>query len=166
MPHAVELLGSASTISSTTLVNDLLKRLDTLLASTVLSLASLLPGPAGYAGAAGAIAFDASWRYWIGVILSGLSMIPVAGYLPAVVKVAILLLLVDRQLGKIEAFLPTIQESPELLARIHEVLGRYAGKLVKFRLAGSVRSKVQRILEQTATRGSETASVDGTKTSD
>ncbi|HEY4597749.1 MAG TPA: hypothetical protein VIJ02_15220, partial [Thermoanaerobaculia bacterium] len=66
----------------------ILRDLDGLLASTVLGLAALIPGPAGVSAAAAAMVFDLSRRYWIGALLSGLSMIPLVGYAPAAAKVA------------------------------------------------------------------------------
>ena len=77
-------------------IEHILHDLDPLMIAIGLALASLAPGPAGEAGAVAAIVFDVKCRRWGGVILSAASMIPVVGYVPAIVKVALLVFLLNR----------------------------------------------------------------------
>lgn len=128
-------------------VQRILRDLDGLVASTILGLAALIPGPAGVSAAAGAMVLDLSRRYWIGALLSGLSMIPLVGYAPAAAKVARNVGLVSAQLGEIEALLPSIARSPALLAQVQRVVGKYAGRLDRFPLAASISTRARRIME-------------------
>jgi hypothetical protein len=143
----IELLGCPAPNSLEGRVQVILRDLDGLLASTVLGLAALLPGPVGVSAAAGAMVFDLSRRYWIGALLSGLSMIPLVGYAPAAAKVAWNVGRVNGQLGKIEVLLPSIAQSPALLAEVQRVVGKYADRLVRFPPAASISRRAQRIMK-------------------
>ena len=112
--------------------------LDGMLASTVLSCASMLPGPAGISAAMATVTFDVTHRYWVGALLSGLSLIPLAGYLPGAMKIAWNVSLLSRKLDEIEILLPEIEQRPELLTKVQEVVGKYSGKLQKVRVAGKL----------------------------
>jgi hypothetical protein len=138
-------------------VQRILRDLDGLLASTVLGLAALIPGPAGVSAGAVAMVFDLSRHYWISALLSGLSMIPLVGYAPAVAKVARNVVLVGTKLGEIEALLPFIAQSPALLLQVQSVVGKYAGKLLRFPLVASISTRAQRIMETQAVSFNEGA---------
>lgn len=127
-----------------------LQVLDGMFASTVLSLASMMPGPAGISGAVAAAAFDVAHRYWVGALLSGFSMIPLVGYLPGALKIAWNVRLISKGLGKIETMLPEIEQQPQLLARVQEIVGKYSGKLLKVRIAAPISTKVDRIMNAKA----------------
>jgi hypothetical protein len=127
-----------------------LKKLDGLLASTVLSCASLVPGPAGIAAATAAVGFDVSRKHWVGATLSGLSMIPLAGYIPGVLKVVWNVIFLNAQLAIIESSLPAIIKSPALLAEVQEAVGKYAGKIFDSRLTATISSKLKTIMEARA----------------
>lgn len=127
--------------------DQLLTDFDNLLVSTLLSCASLLPGPAGIAAATGAVGFDLTKRYWIGALLSGLSMIPLAGYVPAAAKVAWYVSLINKQLDAIEALLPELRPWPELIDRAKSSVGKYTSKLLQFKLTASVCVRLKNILD-------------------
>jgi hypothetical protein len=101
--------------------------------------------------------FDLSRCYWISALLSGLSMIPLVGYAPAVAKVARNVVLVGAKLGEIEALLPFIAQSPALLSQVQSVVGKYAGKLLRFSLVASISTRAQRIMETQAVSSNEGA---------
>ncbi len=130
-------------------VEEFLLRFDSLLKDAALSSASLLPGPAGVAAAGGAVAFDVSKRWWFAALLSGLSMIPLAGYLPAVAKVGWNAALVDRELRKIETALLEHEVSAVTAARIHQAVARYLGPLTRRAGAMPILARAKRILERT-----------------
>jgi hypothetical protein len=120
--------------------------LDPLLIATALAVASLTPGPAGEAGAVAAIAYDIKQKRWYGVALSGASMIPVFGYIPAFVKVGLLIFLVNRRLKTLEAILPEIQGSPEASLMVESVLGKYYRKLPDIWITRPLRKRLGRIM--------------------
>jgi hypothetical protein len=128
----------------------LLQVLDGMFASTVLSIASMMPGPAGISGAVVAVAFDAAHRYWVGTLLSALSTIPLAGYVPGALKIVWNVRSLNRKLDQIEALLPEIERLPQLLSRVQEVVGKYSGKLLKVRMAARLSAKAERIMNAKA----------------
>lgn len=131
-------------------IEGVLQVLDGMFASTVLSIASMMPGPAGISAAVAAAAFDVAHRYWVGALLSGLSMIPLVGYFPGALKIAWNVRLISKGLGKIETMLPEVEQQPQLLARIQEIVGKYSGKLLKVRIAARLSAKVERIMSAKA----------------
>jgi len=120
--------------------------LDPLVIALGLSLASLAPGFAGEAGAVAAIAFDVKCKRWYGVILSSASMIPIIGYLPAVVKVGLLVVLLNRQLMLVEAALPELQKTPEVARKALEVLEKYKRNVPKWKITRGLRQRLERIM--------------------
>ena len=127
--------------------DQIVKDFDHLLLSTLLSCASLLPGPPGIAAATGAVGFDISKRYWLGALLSALSMIPLAGYLPAAGKVVWCVFLVNKKLDVIEALLPELRPWPELMGKVKLSVGKYTSKLLDLRLLAPVCVRLKNILD-------------------
>jgi hypothetical protein len=129
----------------------LLKNFDSLLVSTLFGCASLLPGPAGIAAATGAVGFDLSKRYWVGALLSGLSMIPLAGYLPGAAKVVWCVSLINKQLDAIEELLPELRPWPELIDRVKSSVGKFTSKLTEFKLTAPLCVRLKNILDYPTT---------------
>lgn len=125
---------------------EILTDLDRLMIAIGLALAASVPGPAGEAGAVAAISFDVSQRRWYGVALSAASMIPVIGYLPAVFKVALLLSILGRRLKAIEERLPELHQSPEDVAYLRDVFGKYYRRLPKMSITRSLRGRLAAIM--------------------
>jgi hypothetical protein len=124
-----------------------LKKLDALFTSTVMSVASMIPGFAGIAAAGATVGFDLSKRFWIGAILSGSSMIPLVGYLPGGVKIAWNIKRIDRELQRIEGFLPEIEECPSLLSKVGKETSKYYEGIRRIPFAKPLSSKLLRIIE-------------------
>jgi hypothetical protein len=76
----------------------------------------MVPTMPGVIAACGALAYDFSHRLWFGGILSGLSMIPVVGYLPGAGKIAWNLRLLDAELRTIEGIFRTFRGRLNLLS--------------------------------------------------
>jgi hypothetical protein len=127
-------------------VEQILQDLDPQMIAIGLALASLAPGPAGEAGAVAAIAFDVKRRRWDGVILSAASMVPLVGYLPALVKVTLLIFLLNRRLRRVEAALSELQQSPASVQKIREVFGKYRRGIPKWRITRGMRDRLDKIV--------------------
>jgi len=78
--------------------------------------------------------------------LSATSMVPVFGYLPAFVKVGLLLFLLSHRLKALEARLPEIHTSPEALLMVESALGKYYRKLPDVWLTRSLRKRLEMIM--------------------
>lgn len=127
-------------------IEHILHDLDPLMIAIGLALASLAPGPAGEAGAVAAIVFDVKCRRWGGVILSAASMIPVVGYVPAIVKVALLVFLLNRRLRRVEAALPELQESPDAVRTLQALFGKYHRSIPNWKITRKLRVRLERIM--------------------
>ncbi|HEY6446187.1 MAG TPA: hypothetical protein VIY53_07000 [Acidobacteriaceae bacterium] len=127
-------------------VEQILQDIDPQMIAIGLALAALAPGPAGEVGAVAAIAFDFKRRRWDGVILSTASMVPLVGYVPALVKVALLIRLLNRRLKSVEAALPALQQSPGSARRIQEIFGKYQHGIPKWRITRAIRDRLDRIV--------------------
>lgn len=127
-------------------VEQILQDLDSQMVAIGLAIASLAPGPAGEVGAVAAIGFDFKRRRWDGAMLSAASMVPLVGYVPAFVKVALLIRLLNRRLQRVEAALPALQQSPESARRIQEILGKYQRGIPKWRITRGIRDRLDRIV--------------------
>lgn len=127
-------------------IEHILRDLDPLMIAIGLALASLAPGPAGEAGAVAAIAFDIKRRRWDGVVLSAASMIPLVGYVPAVLKVCLLILLLNRRLKRVEAVLPEIEQSPESARKMRDVFGKYQRAIPAWKITRGLRKRLERIM--------------------
>lgn len=124
----------------------LLTGLDPLLIATGLALTSLTPGPAGEAGAVAAIGYDIARKKWFGVVLSATSMVPVFGYIPAALKLGLLLFEVNQRLKSLVTMAPEIRSSPEALNLVRLSLGKYYRQLPNIRLLRTFRKQLERIL--------------------
>jgi hypothetical protein len=121
--------------------------LDNLFKSTILALASMVPTMPGVIAACGALAYDFSHRLWFGGVLSGLSLIPVVGYLPGAGKVAWNLRLINAELRTIEELLPRIQGSPELTEPLKAVIRLYLERISKINRSLPIIKRLRAILE-------------------
>jgi hypothetical protein len=124
----------------------ILTDLDPLLIAVGLAFAACMPGPAGEAGAVAAILFDVKQRRWWGVVLSAVSMVPVVGYLPAILKIVWLLWLLNRRLKTLEDMLPALHQSPEDVEALRNALEKYYRRLPRVRLTRSLRARLERIM--------------------
>jgi len=124
----------------------LVEGLDPLLIATALAVASLTPGPAGEAGAVAAIAYDIKQRRWYGVVLSGASMIPIFGYIPAIFKVGLLIFLLNNRLKTLEMILPEIHRTPETTFVVNGTLNKYYRKLPDVWLTRRLRKRLEHIM--------------------
>lgn len=157
-PSMLSLNESHTVIPATDIIartERILKFLDGMFGSTVLSCAAMLPGLAGISAAIATVAFDLSHRYWIGALLSGLSTIPLAGYVPGALKIAWNVRMLNRQLDQIEALLPEIEQESQLLSRVQEIVGKHSVKLHKVPVAARLSAKLERIMNAKA-RSNET----------
>jgi hypothetical protein len=121
--------------------------LDNLFKSTTLALASMVPTLPGVIAACGALAYDFSHRLWFGGVLSGLSLIPIIGYLPGAGKVAWNLRLLDAELRTIEELLPRIQGSPELTGPLKDVIRSYLEPISKINRSLPIIKRLRVILD-------------------
>ena len=120
--------------------------LDPLLIAIGLAFASSTPGPAGEVGAMAAISYDIAHKRWYGVALSAASMIPGFGYIPAFLKIALLLFLLNRRLKSLVLMAPEIHRSPEALELVRAALGKYYYQLPNMRLVRPIRQRLGRIM--------------------
>jgi hypothetical protein len=123
------------------------KHLDSLLKSTLLAFASMVPSMPGILGACAAVAYDATHRLWPGAALSALSMIPLAGYLPGAGKIVWNLRLIDSELRTIEDVLPRLHGSPELIEPIQAVIRTYFEKISKINSSLPAMKRLQAIMD-------------------
>jgi hypothetical protein len=121
--------------------------LDNLFKSTTLAFASMVPTVPGVVAACGALAYDFSHRLWFGGVLSGLSLIPVIGYLPGAGKIAWNLRLLDAELRTIEELLPRIQGSPELTGPLKTVIQAYLERISKVNRSLPIIQRLRVILD-------------------
>jgi hypothetical protein len=128
--------------------------LDSLCKSTVLALASMIPALPGIMAACGAVAYDFSQRLWIGGILSGLSMIPLAGYLPGAGKIWWNLMLIGAELRAVEDLLLETNPSPELAAPLVAVIRTYFDRIAKINPSLPLVKRLQAILNREAPKAS------------
>jgi hypothetical protein len=124
----------------------LLNDLDPLMIALGLACASIAPGPPGYFGAIAAIAFDAKHKHWRGLALTAGSMIPIAGYLPGIVKVGWLLRTLDRHLKDLERKLPVLHQSEESISSLRDALGKYHRSLPKIKPTQTLRDRLAHIM--------------------
>jgi hypothetical protein len=127
-------------------LEELLTQLDPRMVAIGLACASLTPGVAGQGAAVAAIAFDAKHKQWYGAALSAASIIPLAGYVPAVVKVGWLLRLLDRDLKKLEAHLPVVHQSPEALNHLRNAFDKYYRSLPDIKVTRPLRNRLGHIM--------------------
>jgi len=125
---------------------EILADLDPLMIAIGLAFAAGAPGPAGEAGAIAAISFDVKQRRWYGVLLSAASMIPVAGYVPAFLKVAWLLASLNRRLKTLEEMLPELHRSPENIELLRNTFGKYYRRLPRIKITRSLRARLERMM--------------------
>jgi len=123
------------------------KGLDPLMICIVLAFAASTPSLAGEAGAVTAISYDLAKKRWFWAALSAISMLPVVGYLPAFLKVGLLLFLLKRRLKSFAAMAPEIHRSPESLQMVRSVLGKYCNQLPNIRVVRPIRKQLQRIMD-------------------
>ncbi len=121
--------------------------LDNLFKSTILAFASMVPTMPGVIAACGSVAYDFSNRLWFGGVLSGLSLIPVVGYLPGAGKIAWNLRLIDVELRTIEELLPRIQGTPELAGPLKAVIRSYLERFSKINRSLSINKRLRVILD-------------------
>jgi hypothetical protein len=107
----------------------------------------MVPAIPGIIATCGAVAYDLSHRLWLGGVLSGLSMIPIAGYLPGAGKIAWNMRLIDDELRTIEELLPRIQASPELTEPLYAVIRTYLGRITKINSSLPMIKRLQAILD-------------------
>ena len=124
----------------------LLRGLDPLLIATGLAIASLTPGPAGQAAAIAAVVYDVSQKRWWGVVLSALSIIPFVGYVPAFLKVGLLLALLGRRLKALEMLCPAVHAYPEAVFMLRDSLRKYYRQIPDVRLVRRLRTRLARIM--------------------
>lgn len=127
-------------------LEDILNGLDPLMIALGLALAASAPGPAGEAGAVAAISYDVSQRRWYGAVLSAISMIPVAGYLAAFLKVGLLLAILNRRVKVLEDRLPELHKSPENIKSLRQIFGKYYRRLPRMRVARPLRARLEHIM--------------------
>lgn len=73
-------------------------------------------------------------------------MVPVFGYIPAIIKVGLLLFLLNHRLKSLEAMLPEIHGSPEASLVVGNALGSYHRKIPQIWLTRSLRQRLGRII--------------------
>ena len=134
------------TVDKNRSATEILREIDPLMIAVGLAIASLAPGPAGEAGAVAAIAFDLKRRRWPGAFLSGVSMIPLFGYVPAAFKVALLVHLLDRRLKNLEAVLAGQQNSSDTASEVQQVLGKYQRSVPHWKITRGIRERLERII--------------------
>jgi hypothetical protein len=127
-------------------LDSMIEEVDSLVVASALALASLTPGPAGQAAAVAAMAYDTKRKRWTGVALSAASMIPLAGYVPALFKVGMLIVQLDRRLKVLEARELEFHDSPESFAALVDCLGKYYRKLPNIWLTRPLRARLERIM--------------------
>jgi hypothetical protein len=125
---------------------EILTDLDPLMIAIGLAFAAGAPGPAGEAGAIAAISFDVKQRRWYGALLSAASMIPLVGYAPAFLKVAWLLVILNRRLKTLETMLPELHQSPEDIELLRSTFGKYYRRLPRMGITRSLRARLERIM--------------------
>jgi hypothetical protein len=74
-------------------------------------------------------------------------MIPLAGYLPGVLKVMWNVFFLNKQLARIEVLLPALSTNPELLSKVQKMVGKYAGKVFESRFTGPISTKLRTIMD-------------------
>ena len=121
--------------------------LDPLMISIGLAIAASAPSLAGEAGAVAAISYDVARKRWHWAALSATSMLPVIGYVPAFLKVGLLVLVLNRRLKNLVAIAPEIHRSPEALRMVRSTLEKYYRQLPNIRVIRPIRKQLQIIMD-------------------
>jgi hypothetical protein len=121
--------------------------LDPLMISIGLAIAASAPSLAGEAGAVAAISYDVARKKWLWAALSAISMLPAIGYLPAFLKVGLLVFILNRRLRSLVALAPEIRRSPEALRFVRSTLEKYYRQLPNVRLVRPIRKQLQIIMD-------------------
>jgi hypothetical protein len=121
--------------------------LDHLMISIGLAIAASAPSLAGEAGAVAAISYDVARRKWPWAALSAISMLPAIGYLPAFLKVGLLVFILKRRLKSLVDITPEIHRSPESLRFVRSTLGKYYRQLPNVRVVRPIRKQLERIMD-------------------
>jgi hypothetical protein len=121
--------------------------LDPLMISIGLAIAASASSLAGEAGAVAAISYDVARKKWLWAALSAISMLPAIGYLPAFLKVGLLVFILNRRLRSLVALAPEILRSPEALRFVRSTLEKYYRKLPNVRLVRPIRKQLQIIMD-------------------
>jgi hypothetical protein len=128
-------------------VHRVLAGLDPLMISIGLAIAASTPSLAGEAGALAAISYDLAHKKWFWAGLSAISMLPVVGYIPAFLKVGLLVFILNRRLKALEAIAPEIHHAPEVLQIVRSALEKYYRQLPNIRLVRPIRRQLERIMD-------------------
>ena len=121
--------------------------LDPLMISIGLALAASAPSLAGEAGAVAAISYDVARKKWHWAALSATSMLPVIGYVPAFLKVGMLVVILKRRLKNLVDIAPEIHRSPEALRLVRSTLEKYYRQLPNIRVVRPIRRQLQIIMD-------------------
>jgi hypothetical protein len=127
-------------------VERVVAELDPLMISIGLAIAASAPSFAGEAGAVAAISYDVARKRWHWAALSATSMLPVIGYVPAFLKVGLLVLVLNRRLKNLVAIAPEIHRSPEALRLVGSTLEKYYRQLPDIRVVRPIRKQLQIIM--------------------
>jgi hypothetical protein len=125
----------------------ILDGLNPLLIVMGLAVVSCTPGPPGVAAAIAAIPYDIGHKRWHGVLLSCASMIPLVGYIPAALKVGVLVVELKGRLDSLVVIAPDIHQSPEALRLVRLALGKYYRRLPNNRFFRRVREQLEEIMD-------------------
>ena len=121
--------------------------LDPLMISIGLAIAASAPSLAGEAGAVAAISYDVARKKWHWAALSATSMLPAIGYLPAFLKVGLLVFILNRRLKDLVDIAPEIHSSPEALRLVRSTLEKYYRQLPNIRIVRPVRKQLEIIMD-------------------
>lgn len=127
-------------------VERVVAELDPLMISIGLAIAASAPSLAGEAGAVAAISYDVARKRWHWAALSATSMLPVIGYVPAFLKVGLLVFVLNRRLKNLVAIAPKIHRSPEALRLVRSTLEKYYRQLPDIRVVRPIRKQLQIIM--------------------
>ena len=107
----------------------------------------MVPSIPGILGACAAVTYDATHELWLGAVLSGLSVIPLAGYLPGAGKIVWNFRLIDSELRALEDILPRIHETPGLIEPVRTVIRTYFEQITKINSSLPVMKRLQAIMD-------------------
>jgi hypothetical protein len=128
-------------------VERLVAELDPLMISIGLAIAASAPSLAGEAGAVAAISYDVARKKWPWAALSVMSMLPAIGYVPAFLKVGLLVFILKRRLKNLVDITPEIHRSPEALRFVRSTLGKYYRQMPNVRVVRPIRKQLERIMD-------------------
>lgn len=128
-------------------VERVVAELDPLMISIGLAIAASTPSLAGEAGAVAAISYDVARKKWHWAALSATSMLPVIGYVPAFLKVGLLVFVLKRRLSNLVDLAPEIHRSPETLRLVRSTLEKYYRQLPDIRVVRPIRKQLQIIMD-------------------